>query len=75
MYKRTVVICNENPIVIQWLGLHLNFVVQWLGKSILNCPPAIDCQSVRWYILFSDAEMRKYGTQNFVGADFAYDFA
>lgn len=47
MYKRTVVICNENPIVIQWLGLHLNFVVQWLGKSILNCPPAIDCQSVR----------------------------
>lgn len=24
---------------------------------------------------FPDAEMRKYGTQNFVGADFAYDFA
>ena len=25
--------------------------------------------------LFPDAKMRKYGTQNFVGADFAYDFA
>lgn len=37
--------------------------------------PAIDCQSVRWYILFPHAKMRKYGTQNFVGADFAYDFA
>lgn len=24
---------------------------------------------------FADAKMRKYGTQNFVGADFAYDFA
>lgn len=26
-------------------------------------------------VLFSDAKMRKYGTQNFVGADFAHDFA
>lgn len=25
--------------------------------------------------LFAHAKMRKYGTQNFVGADFAYDFA
>lgn len=25
--------------------------------------------------LLPDAKMRKYGTQNFVGADFAYDFA
>lgn len=25
--------------------------------------------------LFPDAKMRKYGTQNFVGADFSNDFA
>ena len=25
--------------------------------------------------LFAHAKMRKYGTQNFVGADFAHDFA
>ena len=39
-----------------FISLHLNYVVQWLCKSMLNCPPVIDYQLVKWYILLSDAE-------------------
>ena len=38
-----------------FISLHLNYVVQWLCKSMLNCSPMIDYQLVRWYILLSDA--------------------
>ena len=38
-----------------FISLHLNYVVQWLCKSMLNCSPMIDYQLDRWYILLSDA--------------------
>ena len=41
-----------------FISLHLNYVVQWLCKFMLNCSPMIDYQLVRWYILLSDAEIR-----------------
>lgn len=37
------------------ISLHLNYVVQWLCKFMLNCSPMIYYQLVRWYILLSDA--------------------
>ena len=38
-----------------FISLHLNYVVQWLCKSMLNCSPVIDYQLVKWYILLADA--------------------
>ena len=43
-----------------FISLHLNYVVQWLCKSMLNCSPMIDYQLVKWYILFSDAKDKLY---------------
>ena len=43
-----------------FISLHLNYVVQWLCKSMLNCSPVIDYQLVKWYILLSDAEPAEY---------------
>ena len=40
-----------------FISLHLNYVVQWLCKYMLNCQPIIDYQLVRRYILLSDAEI------------------
>ena len=42
-----------------FISLHLNYVVQWLCKSMLNCSPMIDYQLVKWYILLSDAGNRE----------------
>lgn len=41
-----------------FISLHLNYVVQWLCKSMLNCSPVIDYQLVKWYILLSDAQRK-----------------
>ena len=42
-----------------FISLHLNYVVQWLCKYMLNCQPIIDYQLVRRYILLSDAVVGK----------------
>ena len=41
-----------------FIGLHLNYVVQWLCKYMRKCLPMIDYQLVRRYILLSDADFR-----------------
>lgn len=55
------------------ISLHLNYVVQWLCKFMLNCSPMIDYQLVRWYILLSDAKLTEDASQDFVGGDFTED--
>ena len=52
-----------------FISLHLNYVVQWLCKSMLNCSPVIDYQLVKWYILLSDAMLRKYVAEQRFGVD------
>ncbi len=54
-----------------FISLHLNYVVQWLCKSMLNCSPMIDYQLVKWYILLSYAELTKDASEDLVGGDFA----
>ena len=52
--------------------------IQILIKSLIFCILLICIFSFYAFLFFrslADAKMRKYGTQNFVGADFAYDFA
>ena len=56
-----------------FISLHLNYVVQWLCKSMLNCSPVIDYQLVKWYILLSDAKLTEDASQDFVGGDFTED--
>ena len=58
-----------------FISLHLNYVVQWLCKSMLNCSPVIDYQLVKWYILLSDAEVGEDVAEDFIGADFTGDGA
>ena len=36
-----------------FISLHINYVVQWLCKYMLNCQPIIDYQLVRRHILLS----------------------
>ena len=58
-----------------FISLHLNYVVQWLCKSMLNCSPVIDYQLVKWYILLSDAVLLEdvvkqgFGGEAEVGAE------
>lgn len=52
--------------------------IQILIKSLIFCILRIYIFSFYAFLFFrslADAKMRKYGTQNFVGADFAHDFA
>ena len=52
--------------------------IQILIKSLIFCTLRIYIFSFYAFLFFrslADAKMRKYGTQNFVGADFANDFA
>ena len=58
-----------------FISLHLNYVVQWLCKSMLNCSPVIDYQLVKWYILLADAKMCEDVSEEFVCGDFAGDGA
>ena len=58
-----------------FISLHLNYVVQWLCKSMLNCSPMIDYQLVKWYILLSDAKAGEDLAEDFVGSDGAGDGA
>ena len=70
-------------------GFWVNNGQKWTGNAISAPPetkreaPVSTSLSINNYYLLSlaigrslaHAKMRKYGTQNFVGADFAYDFA
>ena len=58
-----------------FIGLHLNYVVQWLCKSMLNCSPVIDYQLVKWYILLSDAKPLEDAAKDFIVGDGAEDGA
>lgn len=52
-----------------FISLHLNYVVQWLCKSMLNCSPVIDYQLVKWYILLSDAMIAEDVVEDGVGGN------
>ena len=58
-----------------FISLHLNYVVQWLCKSMLNCSPVIDYQLVKWYILLSDAKPLEDAAKDFIVGDGAEDGA
>ena len=58
-----------------FISLHLNYVVQWLCKSMLNCSPVIDYQLVKWYILLSNAKPLENAAKDFIVGDGAEDGA